>query len=139
MFFWGYTSSCSSRQKRKIGSNFFHHYLFLCWWFWLTNKIWSIVYLLCIDVLFRYFVYSGNWCHKFLLCLFFLISWLFWILGLSFIITSYFSLYLFLLNHYALKGLTYYYQTVTQRFYMYQYLDLQYPFQKVFYRSPVQV
>ena len=50
-------------------------------------------------------VFSRNWCHKFLLCFFLLITWWFWIFGCFFIITCYiFSL--FFNELLRIKGLT---------------------------------
>ena len=45
----------------------------------------------------------------------------------------FFSFYLVSLNNYALKGLTCYYPMVLKSLYMFQYFDLQYYFQKVFF------
>ena len=59
-FLWRYTSSCCSCcsiKNRYIISKFFHHYFFWCWWLWLTNQMWCIGYLLCLNIFFRWFIF----------------------------------------------------------------------------------
>ena len=107
-FFWGYTSSCISTQNRNNSSHFgIHHYLFWWWWFLLTNQIWFIGYLMWLERLFMYDVFFHKLVPQ--------ISPLILFSYHSMILNPYFpphhqllwfSLYLVLLIHCALKGLT---------------------------------
>ena len=138
-FFWCYTRSYIYRQNRNISSNFdFRHYFFWCWWFWLTNLIWCIGYFLWLDQLFGYELFSSNWSQKFLLCFFFLITRWFWILGCFFVITRYSFSIFGVTESFCIEVFNLLVSNGTANVYTFQYLDLKYPFQKLFYRSAVQ-
>ena len=81
--------------SRNISSNVgVHNYLFWCWRLWLTNKIWCIGYLLCLDRFFRYYVFPEMGAKTFSFDFFLIITWWFWILRFFFIITCYLFLFI---------------------------------------------